>query len=204
MNLSELMAIELGEVILTGFLLGSIPSGYIIGKIWGVDVTKSGSKNIGATNVNRLAGKFAGSLTLIFDLVKGILATVAPSYLNTSYVPQAAAICGVCAVIGHCFSPFMGGKGGKGVATSLGVFFSITPFLAFLAVLVFLLVAGVSRYVSLGSLIGIWFLVILIATQALGYYPNEILWSAILVAAIVTLRHSENIKRLRAGNENKF
>jgi glycerol-3-phosphate acyltransferase PlsY len=204
MNLSELMARELGAVILTGFLLGSIPSGYVIGKIWGVDVTKSGSRNIGATNVNRVAGKTAGLLTLVFDLIKGILATMAPSFLSTSYVPQAAAICGVCAVIGHCFSPFMGGKGGKGVATSLGVFFSITPLLAFISVLVFLLVAGVTRYVSLGSLVGVWFLVVMLASGALGYYPKEILWSSILVAAIVTFRHSENIKRLQAGIENKF
>jgi len=204
MNLSELMARELGVVILVGFLLGSIPSGYIIGKVWGVDVTKGGSRNIGATNVKRLAGRTAGTLTLILDLIKGVVATVAPSFLSTTYLPQAAAICGVCAVVGHCYSPFMGGKGGKGVATSLGVFFSITPLLAFLSVLIFLLVAGVTRYVSLGSLVGVWFLVIMLATQALGYYPKEILWSAILVAAIVTLRHSENIKRLQAGIENKF
>jgi len=204
MNLSEMMAKELGTVVLIGFLLGSIPCGYLVGKFWGVDVTKGGSKNIGATNVNRMAGKTAGALTLILDMFKGILATFAPSYLTINYVPQAAAVCGVCAVIGHCYSPFMGGKGGKGVATSLGVFFSITPLLAFFSILIFLLVAGVSRHVSLGSLAGVWFLVVMLLTHALGYYPKEILWCALVVAAIVTLRHSQNIKRLRAGIENKF
>ena len=204
MNLSELMAKELGIVILIGFCLGSVPSGYIIGKIWGVDVTKGGSRNIGATNVKRLAGKTAGTITLVFDLVKGVLATIAPSFLNINFVPQAAAVCGVCAVVGHCYSPFMGGKGGKGVATSLGVFFSVTPLLAFFSVLIFLLVAGVSRYVSLGSLVAVWFLVLMLATQTLGFYPKEILWCAIVIATVVTLRHSENIKRLRIGIENKF
>jgi len=204
MNLSELMAKELGVVTLLGFILGSIPSGYIIGKIWGIDVTKDGSRNIGATNVKRLAGKTAGVLTLVFDLLKGILATIITNFLTINFIPQVAAVCGVCAVIGHCYSPFMGGKGGKGVATSLGVFVSITPLLAFFSVLIFMLVTGVTRYVSLGSLVGIWFLVIMLWTQTLGAYPKEILWCAIVVATVVTLRHAENINRLRAGIENKY
>jgi glycerol-3-phosphate acyltransferase PlsY len=204
MDYSQVYGKEIGLVILVGFLLGSVPCGYIVGRFFGVDVRSGGSRSIGATNVNRMAGKTAGVITLILDVLKGVAATIIPYYLNTIYTPHPDVISGVCAVIGHCYSPFMGGKGGKGVATSLGVFLTLAPGLTMLAILVFGVVVAATRYVSLASLVSVWFFVTIIATKAIGIYPKEFLWGSALIAVIITYKHSENINRLRAGVENKI
>ncbi len=202
---SQLAAQEIACIILIGFFLGAIPSGFIIGKLWGVDVRKGGSGNIGATNVNRMAGKTAGILTLVLDVFKGVFATYAPGLvMNPQMIAHWSEVAGVCAIVGHCFSPFMGGKGGKGVATSLGVFLSIAPLATWLSMPIFGLVVALTRYVSLASLIAVWSLVGMIGFNLLGPYPKEVLWSDTAVAVLITSRHSDNINRLRVGIENKI
>lgn len=123
---------------LFSFISGSIPFGYWIAlRFAGVDIRKLGSKNIGATNVGRLIGWKFGFVVLALDITKGML----PVYLSSVYVPEGGIpfqlLCGVCAVLGHMFSPFLGFRGGKGVATTFGVFLVLTPIACLGAVLVF-------------------------------------------------------------------
>jgi len=192
------------SIVLTSFFLGAIPSGFIIGKLWGVDVRKRGSGNIGATNVNRLVGRTAGALTLLLDLLKGVLATFLPELIGHAYVPGGAATAGICAVIGHCFSPFMLFQGGKGVATALGVFLSLAPGAAFWGIVAFLITVGFWRFVSLGSLVGVWVATGLIITKQFGSYHSTVELAALVISSLVTIRHHANIRRLMNGTEHRF
>jgi glycerol-3-phosphate acyltransferase PlsY len=140
-------------LVLAGFVAGSIPFGVLIAKRRGVDIRRQGSGNIGATNVARVIGIGPGLLVLALDALKGAAAALlATRYCGIDWV---VAVAGFAAILGHCFSPFLGGKGGKGVATALGVFAVVAPALALVAIAVFLLVAGRTRIAALGSLSGI-------------------------------------------------
>ena len=182
------------------FLLGSVPFGYVIGKLKGVDVRNYGSGNIGATNVSRVLGKKYGALVLLLDALKGALPVLA---VKLSGLPEEyQVLAGLFAVLGHCFSPFMKFKGGKGVATGLGAFLVISPKVTLLALFVFLLVFLLTRYVSLSSI-----------TAALSYpllykfLEGESELSFILVsltAAVIVVKHYSNIVRLLKGEEKKF
>src|SRR6476619_284003 len=118
-------------VILIGFMLGAIPFGVIIAKRRGVDIRKQGSGNIGATNVTRVMGLGAGLLVLVLDALKGAAAVMLATHV--SGFDPIIAMTGFAAILGHCSSPFLGGKGGKGVATALGVFLVVAPALGFVA-----------------------------------------------------------------------
>ncbi len=135
---------------IAGYLLGSIPFGLILAKILGGrDVRKAGSGNIGATNVARVAGPFAGILTLILDVAKGAGAVLLAAQFSLGSTLWMM-VAGLCALVGHCFPAWLKFRGGKGVATAAGVFIVMSP-LAFLgAIAVFLLVVAVTRYISLG------------------------------------------------------
>jgi acyl phosphate:glycerol-3-phosphate acyltransferase len=140
-------------LLVAGFLAGSIPFGVLVAKRRGVDIRQKGSGNIGATNVARVIGIGPGLLVLALDALKGAAAALlATRYCGTDWV---IAIAGFAAIAGHCFSPFLGGKGGKGVATALGAFAVVAPALALVGIAVFLLVAGRTRVPALGSLSGI-------------------------------------------------
>jgi glycerol-3-phosphate acyltransferase PlsY len=151
------------------------------------------------TNVLRTAGKLPAVLTLVGDVAKGALAVTAGAALGAGD-PAAAAVAAVAAVIGNCWSVFLGFRGGKGVATGLGALLSLVPWAIVPAVLVFLAVTLTTRYLSLGSLLSA--IGVPLAALALGY-PGVKVAAAALAAAIVILRHRENIDRLRQGTERR-
>jgi len=187
------------------FLLGSIPFGIVFSRIFRAeDPRKVGSGNIGATNVLRSSGnKSIAILTLIADIAKGSIAVLIGSQIQKDYnlffTPEL--LCGLVAILGHIFSPFVKFRGGKGVATSLGVFFALSPYLSLLSLGVFILFASTLRIVSISSLIAV------IAYPISAYffnYSSNIIFLSVIVAFIIIFRHKENIGRLIDGTENKF
>lgn len=191
--------------IAVGYLLGSIPGGYIIGKgIKGVDVRKFGSGNIGTTNVLRVLGKGPALFVFLIDIGKGIasvwISGLLPSPLDPSIIRT---IGGFSCIAGHNWPLFLKFRGGKGVATSAGVFLLLTPLPFLFSFLTMLLVVGATRYVSLGSMVSAaalpFYIWILMGKGALNY----IILGAV-VAGIIILRHHSNLKRLLAGQENRL
>jgi acyl phosphate:glycerol-3-phosphate acyltransferase len=187
-------------LIFLAYILGSIPTGVVLTKVFGnVDPRTQGSKNIGATNVFRTAGKKLGIFTLLGDILKGLIPVViAQNFLESHFWIGAVAL---VAFVGHLYPIFLKFKGGKGVATGLGVFLALSPISTFLALLVFAAVVYLWRYISLGSLIATAFLVVDFAWRT----PHKIyIPFAFIVAALIFYRHRENMERLLTGKENKF
>ena len=183
------------------YLIGAIPIGYVIARIFGVaDIRSHGSGTIGATNVLRTAGKTPAILTLIGDVAKGAVAVAAGGAM-ASQEPGGSAVAAVAAVIGNCWSIFLGFRGGKGVATGLGAMLRLMPLAVVPSALVFLIVVATTRFVSLGSLLGTAGLPVV--ALALGY-PRAAVVAAAAVAAIIVARHHENIARLMRGTENRL
>lgn len=183
--------------VILGFLLGSIPSGLWIARARGVDLRQVGSGNIGATNAIRGLGPRWGGLVFALDTAKGAVAAL----LGGGHIPTALAA-GAAAILGHVFSPWARFKGGRGVATSLGVFLAVLPKPALLALAVWILLFAISRRVSVGSLgaaIAYPLLVLWLAPR--GEYRGAMLVAAILVAVLVVVRHIPNIRRLASGTE---
>lgn len=182
------------------YLIGSIPSGLILGKLfWHTDLREYGSHNIGATNAWRTLGKGAGIAVFIADSLKG-QAGVALG-LVLAGTPLAAVLGGLFAIIGHSFSIFLGFHGGKGVATSLGVLTMLMGDVTFIVFVVWFTIVYMTRYVSLGSVVA-GFLTPILA--ALYGYPMEYVLFTVIAAILVIVRHRENIKRLMNGTENKI
>ena len=182
-----------------GYLLGSVPVGFILGLRSGIDVRESGSGNVGATNVARVVGKRQGILTLIADTAKGFLPVILAMQLGASL--PATILVGTAAFLGHLYPIFLKFKGGKGVATALGVFLALAP----MATLVLLVLFGVtvltSRIVSLSSILTalaspilFWFLA----------YPPWVVGMAAFIALAITWRHQKNIRRIMNGSEPRF
>jgi glycerol-3-phosphate acyltransferase PlsY len=188
-------------IALFGYLLGSVPTGVLLTKFFSkVDPRKVGSKNIGATNIFRTAGKALGILTLAGDVLKGMIPIGIAIQLGVSDLW--IAIAGLSAFLGHIFPIFLGFKGGKGVATALGVYVMISP----IAVLIeFLLFAGMVwrwRYISLGSISCATTIPILIAffrSESQAYFMLSV-----IIAALILYRHQSNISRLLQGAESKW
>jgi len=188
-------------VALFGYLLGSVPTGLLLAKFFSkVDPRKTGSGNIGATNIFRTAGKGLGILTLAGDVLKGMIPIGIAIQLGISDLWLAAV--GLSTFLGHIFPIFLGFRGGKGVATALGVYLVISP----IAVLIeFLLFAGLVwkwRYISLGSICCATTIPILIAFFRSDSQAYFIL--SVIIAALILYRHQENIVRLLQGTENKW
>jgi len=181
------------------YLLGSIPTGLLLGKAYGIDVRKEGSGNIGATNLYRTVGRKVGIMTLAGDCLKGMLPVLAVKY--SSLPVEYAAWVGLAAFSGHVFSVFLKFRGGKGVATALGVFLALSPLAVAVALGVFAVLMLVWRYVSLGSIGAA--AVMPIAVWALGE-GRVVGVVTMIVAVIVIFRHTENIRRLVAGTESRF
>ena len=186
---------------LFGYLLGSVPTGLLLAKFFSkVDPRKMGSKNIGATNIFRTAGKGLGILTLVGDVLKGMIPIGIAIQLNVSDLWLAGV--GLSAFLGHVFPIFLGFRGGKGVATALGVYLVISP----IAVLMeFLLFAGLVwkwRYISLGSISCATTIPVLIAFFRSDSQAYFIL--SVIIAALILYRHQGNIVRLLQGTENKW
>ena len=188
-------------VTLFGYLLGSVPTGLLLARFFSkVDPRKTGSGNIGATNIFRTAGKRLGILTLVGDVLKGMIPIGIAIQLGISDLWLAAV--GLSTFLGHIFPIFLGFRGGKGVATALGVYLVISP----IAVLIeFLLFAGLVwrwRYISLGSICCATTIPILIAFFRSDSQAYFIL--SVIIAALILYRHQENIVRLLQGTENKW
>lgn len=186
---------------LATYLVTAIPTGVLLAKVMGFeDVRRSGSGNIGATNVYRVAGKLPGILTLLGDILKGAL----PLLVITRWLgptPGQLGLLALIAIIGHCYPVYLGFRGGKGVATGLGIFLVLSPISVVLAAALFLVAVAVSRYISLGSVLAalsmpLWILF-------LGY-PREIFAGSLGIALLIVWRHRSNIRRMLDGTENRF
>ena len=193
------MAAMAVAMIALAYLMGSIPTGVLLGAWAGVDVRKSGSGNVGATNVARVVGKRQGIYTLIADAAKGFLPVFVA--LQLGFGTTVVEFVAVAAFLGHLFPVFLKFKGGKGVATALGVFLALAPWASLLLVLLFALVILVSRIVSLSSMIAA------AAAPAVFWYFSysaAVIETSAFLAVMIIFRHSSNIQRLLAGTEPKF
>ena len=182
------------------YLLGSIPFSFVVARWFGVeDVRRVGSGNVGATNVMRSAGKAAGALAFLLDAVKGAGAAFLAGLLEppASVVPPLAA---GAAVLGHMYPVWLRFQGGKGVATGAGAFVPLAPAATAGALVVFVLTAALTRYVSVGSIAAAAALAAL--AFALGS-PPAVAWSATFVAALVIWKHRGNLRRLVEGTESR-
>lgn len=186
-------------LLIAGFLLGSIPFGIIIAKLKGVNLKKVGSGNIGATNVLRSLGKWPAALTLIGDILKGTMAVVIGRIFEVESGIEG--LIGISAILGHNFSVFLGFRGGKGVATSIGVLLVYAPVAALLTLVLWLAVVFLTKYSSLGAIVSLGIL----PFTFLLMYPGERekLIIAISIAVIILVRHRDNLQRLMKGTERK-
>ncbi len=186
-------------LIILAYILGSVPSGYVLGKLAGIDVRNAGSGNIGAANVARAVGKRQGALTLVADIAKGFLPVLMAIQLELE--PLAIAFTAVAAFLGHLYPLFLNFQGGKGVATALGALLAITPVATLVLLALFALVAFSSRIVSLSAMAAAVAapLVLWLCSQ-----PPVIIGMGFFFAAMIVLRHHGNIQRLLAGTEPRF
>jgi len=186
-------------VLLAAYLLGSIPTGVLLARSAGIDPRRTGSGNIGATNVARTAGGRLGLFTLVGDALKGALAVaVAHAASDAAWAPPAA---GLAAILGHLWSVFLRFQGGKGVATTLGVFLFLSPLAILVSVLAFAITARTFRYVSLASMVAA---VTLALACLLTVSSPSVRVAAVVTSILILIRHRDNIGRLRAGTEPRF
>jgi glycerol-3-phosphate acyltransferase PlsY len=190
--------------ILASYLIGAVPFGLLIGRLVGADVRMAGSGNIGATNVGRVLGKKLGILTLLCDVTKGFLPVWAAAHLLPSSSANRELIvvsCGLAAVVGHMFPLYLKFKGGKGVATALGVFLALSPWSILISVLVFAAAVAGSGYVSVGSLVASGLIPLWLWIMG---ESSPILVAAIAIVFLIWCKHSSNIGRLLRGEEKTW
>lgn len=197
--------------LLMGYALGSVPSGYLVARARGMDLRRVGSGNIGATNAFRVLGWGPGAVVLVADVLKGYLACTAGSSLWCSWLsrmsigvsdPTAAQVlAGVGAVLGHTYTCWLGFRGGKGIATSAGVFMALAPLALAVALLGWLVVLLWFRYVSLASISAAVFLT---AAMWLTQDHALLVWATTVVGVIAVVRHRENLNRLWNGTEPRL
>jgi len=186
-----------------GYFVGAIPFGLVISQMVGVDVRTQGSRNIGATNVNRVLGKKLGIITLICDCLKGLL----PMYFAAVFLPEAGtkelfvALTGLMAVLGHMFPVYLKFRGGKGVATGMGVLLYLSPLAVVISLVVFVATVALTGFVSAGSLLAsglipLWLYFLGASKTTIGV--------AACVALLIWIKHHENINRLIHGQETSW
>jgi len=188
-------------ILIAVYLIAAIPTGVVLARLMGSeDVRQKGSGNIGASNVYRVAGKLAGVLTLLGDTLKGFLPLLA---FKTWLEPTSTqlGIASAVAILGHCYPVYLKFKGGKGVATALGIFLVLSPKAVLFALIVFILTVAITRYISLGSVLAALSAPLLIL---LLNHPQPIVLATLFIAALVIWRHNSNIKRLLDGTETRF
>jgi glycerol-3-phosphate acyltransferase PlsY len=185
--------------LLAAYLIGAIPVGFLMARAAGTDIRRSGSGNIGATNVLRTLGTGPAVLTLAGDIVKGYVAVSSARAIGTE--PWAAAAGAVAAIVGNCWPVFLGFRGGKGVATGLGAFLALIPWAVAPAAVLWLAVTALSRYVSLASVVAC--LSLPVGAAVLGY-PRHSVIAAAVAAIIIVWRHRENLVRLAGGTERRL
>jgi acyl phosphate:glycerol-3-phosphate acyltransferase len=188
------------------FLCGSIPFSWLLGKMRGVDIRESGSGNTGATNLFRVCGKGPGLTGLFLDTMKGAVPVLIAKYGISGFMPHASewalALASIMAVLGHVYSPWLGFKGGKGVATTLGVLLVLSPMTVAVGASVFLFVLTLSKYISLGSVSAAAVVIPSVFLFEPGNMPVQIIIS--LAAILILVRHRSNMVRLLHGEENRF
>lgn len=210
------MTHSLLAIIISSYLLGSIPFGYLLVRIFrGEDVRQTGSGNIGATNVARTGSKGLAIATLFLDALKGYVAVAHALHFahhhaaelppsQPHYVYTLAALAGFCAIVGHMFPVWLNFKGGKGVATAVGAFLGIAPTGVLVVLALFAVIVALTGYVSLGSIIG----AAVFPFAAWWLNPETRTFSVMVLlstsALLVIIRHKDNIRRLLAGNESRF
>jgi acyl phosphate:glycerol-3-phosphate acyltransferase len=198
------MQIEAFLLTLFSYLIGSISTGVVLSKLFGQgNLQKEGSKNIGATNVSRLMGKKWGVLTLLGDMVKGMIPIWIAQWFLGSADPDETVIClvALAAFLGHLFPLYLGFKGGKGVATALGIFALMGPKALLIALPLFILVVFLWKYVSLGSLVAAGSFPFLLLFFG---YNRQVVFMSSIIAFLVILKHRENIRRLIRGEEKPW
>ncbi|HVS89033.1 MAG TPA: glycerol-3-phosphate 1-O-acyltransferase PlsY [Candidatus Acidoferrum sp.] len=199
-------SLRLAWILLAAYFLGSIPFGLFLAKLLGgSDVRRAGSGNIGAANVGRVVGPLAGILTLLLDTAKGAAAVwLAARFTHESAVWMMLAA--LAALVGHCFPVWLKFKGGKGVATALGVFLALCPLAALAALFLFALVVACWRYVSLGSISAAAAMPLLMYFLWAPHHapPLIIAFGSLAAALLVVYKHGANIQRLMQGEEPKF
>jgi glycerol-3-phosphate acyltransferase PlsY len=198
--------IAYGVVALCGYLLGSAPTGYLVGRVRGVDILKEGSGNMGATNTFRVLGKKAGATVLIVDLLKGLCACVAIPLIGAALPGEARpevfkVVAGITAILGHNYTCWLGFRGGKGIATSAGVLIALTPIALLILLAVWGLSFWISKYVSLASILAA--VALPIATVSLDRSPL-LVGVTTFMAAMAIYKHRTNIRRLLDGTEHRF
>lgn len=185
---------------IAAYVLGSIPTGILVARGRGVDLRAVGSGNIGATNVARALGKGWAIFVLLCDALKGFAPVFVGRRLGL-YADWQVAVAGLAAIVGHMFTVFLRGRGGKGVATSLGVALGISPLAALAGFALYILAYLSLRLSSVGSLLGVWSFPVF--ATLMGGVPRPYLALSIVIALLVTLRHRENIRRLARGEEKR-
>lgn len=204
------MLLAQGIVAAGAYLLGSIPTGYLLVRAYRhQDIRTVGSGNIGATNVMRSGGKALGAATFLLDVLKGAaavwLGALAFRYLSIGSLPRnVEALAALFAVAGHMFPVWLGFRGGKGVATGFGVFLVAAPWAALSAIGVFAVVLAISRFVSLSSIIAAASFPIFAWFMISGYRPPFFMGVQIVVALLIILKHHQNIRRLLTGTEHRI
>jgi glycerol-3-phosphate acyltransferase PlsY len=204
------MEVTIAISLLTAYLLGSIPSSVWVGKfMFGIDVREHGSGNAGATNTFRVLGKKPGFIVLFLDFLKGFLAASLPIWLfswvkpNSNLLINLQILHGMLAVIGHIYPVFAQFKGGKGIATLLGLAVSLSPPMAGIAVVIFVTTVWITKYISVGSMLAAASSPV-ITYFLYGTQKQSLITFCIFAAVLVIYTHRSNLKRLKEGNENKF
>lgn len=199
-------------LLFASYLLGSVPFGYLAGRLAGIDIRRTGSGNVGATNVVRVLGKRYGYPVFALDVLKGFGAVKISMLLAPGRPPEwnspeiLGIFAAICSVLGHLYPPWLKFKGGKGVATSAGALLALTPLATMIAVAIWVVVFWTTRYVSLASVVAaivLPFVVILVRSHD----PNKgrpLVYSSACVAAVVVWRHRSNLSRLMRGTEPRF
>jgi acyl phosphate:glycerol-3-phosphate acyltransferase len=185
-------------LLLASYLLGSIPSGLILSKILNKgDLRQAGSGNIGATNALRVGGRLLGALTLIFDLLKGLVVIILTIFLEQKFI----AVYGFVCILGHIFPIWLNFKGGKGVATVLGVILGLNPLIALLMSMIWIVIFKFSKISSVASLISLFLSIVTLIVIGTNYV-NSIFLALILI--LIVYKHKDNIIRLYRGEESKI
>jgi glycerol-3-phosphate acyltransferase PlsY len=207
-------------VAVAAYLLGSIPTGFLVGRVRGIDIRSVGSGNIGATNTMRVLGKPAGIFVLLVDCLKGFAACAffpplifnwlephfsvfAPGFYAepVEFQMRLKIIAGIFAVLGHNYTCWLKFKGGKGIATTTGVYLALAPWAVLIGLVVFLLAALVTRYVSVGSIAAAVALPVAVCLTQSGFLLDVV---SVALGALAIYKHKGNIQRLRNGTENRI
>jgi len=204
--------LKFAAVAFVGYLLGSIPAGYLAGRIAGIDIRKVGSGNIGATNVTRTLGRLYGYSVFLVDFAKGALAVYISILLSQHVEPKTRSteiygiVGAVFCVLGHVFPAWLRLRGGKGVATSAGALFGLMPLAALIGAVVWVLTFEVTRYVSVASVTTAVILPVAVLGLTYARRTNgmELFYFSLCLAAVVVFRHRSNLSRLVDGTEPRF